>query len=330
MPSFLQNKYVKLFSLSIIGLLVLSVIWTVLNLSTNSVGLSGESLSDSSFQMRETSNSASFQGGREMDSYIPSPVTDESGYTSNLEKYETTSYSVFGSSKEFTEICDTIKNLKSDPAIHFKSLTETTNDCRATFFVEENQAEGVALSLKNFSGIEQNRSTVSVSRHRQQIESKTSTLLQQIANVENTLTAAEAQLVNLNTLMASSIDAANLASRVNESLRLIDQLTERKNKLNSQLNNLYQQSADLEERLGVVEFSTNINRSNPIFPNQDSRIWENAWDDLGDEYRDTLIALSATFLIFLLWIARAIIYLLVVIVVLRILYRFGKFIFAKF
>lgn len=142
--------------------------------------------------------------------------------------------------------------------------------------------------------------------------------------------AAEAQLVNINNALATNVDASNLSIRVTESLRLIDELTQRKINLNSQLSNLYQQAADLEERLGVVEFSTNISRSNPIYPNEDSRAWEVAWDELSDAYRETLIALSATFLVFLLWTLRVIVYLLVVTIVLRILYRFGKLVVRKF
>jgi hypothetical protein len=332
MPRFFQSKFIRFGGVGLLLIIVLTVLWGATNLMTSSTGLSSDSYNDA----RYPSAAGGFASGKMMqeesvaaDSVYYPPQPNTGNYTSDLETYETTSYLVTARTKQFDEVCSAIKNLKNDSAIHFKNLNESTNNCRATFYAEINQAKNVLTTLTAFNGVEYSRDTQSVTRHRQQIQSQTSILQQQLSNVQRSLTTAETQLNNLTDFYLTSDDVSNLTLRVNESLRLIDQLNQRKINLTSQLNNLYQQSADLEQRLGVVEFSVNINRSSPIFVNKDSQKWERAWEDMSDTYTNTLIGLSAFFGIFLLWVLRISIYLIVVTILLRGLTKFVKLIWSK-
>jgi len=119
------------------------------------------------------------------------------------------------------------------------------------------------------------------------------------------------------------------SSTLAASRKFRDTLTGRKINLTSQLNRLYQQTADLEEQIDVVQFDVTINRSHPIYPNQESQKWEMAWEELKDTYTDTLIGLTAFFGIFLLWTIRLAVYLLILIVVLRGLWKFAKLLLSK-
>lgn len=344
MHPILQNKYVR-FGLYAIGTLLaifvfLIFIASISSSARHSTGLSAEyvmqapTFSDSlSYDERDSFSGTDGMLMNEMESsyYEPPivPIPSPSGYTEDLETYETTQYSITGKSKEFDAFCDVLENLKGSDAIHFKSITRQTNYCRASFYVEEVEAAGVLATLTGFKNIEYVRDTESVTRHKQRLESQTSIIEQQLVRTEKTLAAAEAQLERLNAQFASSNEVARLSSEVTNSLRYIDQLTQRKINYLSQLNNLYQQSADLASRMDVVEFSVNVSRANPIIVGKYEREWDSAWEDLKDTLAQTLIGLTALLGIFLLRALQFILYALIVLIVIRGLWKFVKLLWQK-
>lgn len=264
------------------------------------------------------------------DSYYPYPPTPtQGGYTSSLESYETTSYNVSARTKDFDELCGTVAGFKNDSQIHFRSITSSLNNCYATFFVAEEKVTEILTTLTSYRGVEVNRNTESVTRHKEQLESQTTILQQQITLVESSLIAAQAQLDRLNQIFNSSDEVTRLSSEVTKSLQYIDQLTQRKISLISQLDTLYQQSADLAERMKVTQFDVMIARANPIIIDKYEQQWDSAWEELKDTFTETLIGLTAFFGIFMLWLIRAGIYLLVVLVLVRGLWKFAKLLWSR-
>lgn len=335
MQPFLQNKFVKYAGIGVIILIALFIFSVIFLSSLNDARNSSYGLN--SAYAPSVSQGISMERAAGVDvysmeadtSYYMPPEPAPSGYTADLETYETTSYSVTARTKQFDELCDTVTSLKADTQIHFKSISRSTNNCRATFFVEENAAATVLNTLNTFNGVEYTRNTTSVTRHRQQIQSQTTILQQQLASIQRSLTAAETQFDEIAEFAKENKDAATLSQAISQKLNNINTLTQQKINLVSRINNLYQQAADLEERMNVVQFDVNINRSNPIYPNQESQKWEKAWKQLSDTYTDTLIGLTAFFGIFLLGAIKYILYLLVIIVILRGLWKFIQLVWNK-
>ncbi|MCA9362502.1 hypothetical protein KC906_03935 [Candidatus Kaiserbacteria bacterium] len=267
---------------------------------------------------------------KEMESsYYPMPIPTPDSYTAGLETYETTSYAVTAKTKDFDDVCDSLTALKAQTDIHFKSLNASTNNCYATFYAEEAAVEEVLATFTQYRNIEVSRDTSSVTRHKQRLEGQTSIMQQQLARTEKSLAAAEAQLERLNALFTSSNEVTKLSAEVTNSLRYIDQLTQRKISYISQLNNLYQQAADLEERINVVQFDVSISRANPISVGKYDRQWDNAWEELKEQYTETLIGLTAMLGIFLLWLVRLVVYALIVIVIVRGLWKFVQVLWSR-
>jgi chromosome segregation ATPase len=208
-------------------------------------------------------------------------------------------------------------------------LNRSTNNCRATFYVTQPQVNRVLDTLTAYDGVEVNRTTESVTRHREEIQGQTSILQQQLASVERSLAIAETEFDEIATFARETNDAETLASAIREKLSLIDTLTQRKISLVSRIDSYMQQAADLEERLNVVQFSVNVDRSYPLSLNRTSRQWERAWAELDEQFTDTLIGLTAFFGIFLLWSVRIVIYALVGIVVVRGLWKFARLVWRR-
>lgn len=191
-----------------------------------------------------------------------------------------------------------------------------------TFYTENENLSSVIATLSQYKDIELSHNTISVTRHKQQIESQVSILRQQLASVERLINKTEVEFDEIASFAKTSNNPETYANAIKQKLLLLDSLTKRKISLNSQLDNYYQQANDLSERLGVVEFSLNITRLNPIYPNGTSRQWQRAWDDLSDTFTETLIGLTTLFGIFILRAIHILVYLLVSIVILRGLWKF--------
>ena len=226
-------------------------------------------------------------------------------------------------------MCAKLSELKADSEIHFKSLSAATNNCHATFYVTEEKVADTLAQLQDFRNVEITRDTSSVTRHKQQLESQTVIIQQQLSRTESTLAAAEQQLAQLNALFATSDEVTKLSAEVTNSLRYIDQLTQRKINYLSQLDDLYQQAADLNERISVVQFDVHIVRAVPIYTGKYERQWDAAWEELHEVFTDTMIGLTAFFGVFLLWAIRLTIYLLVIIVFTRGLWKFAQWLWSK-
>lgn len=340
MHPILQNKFVRVIGIIFVALITIFIILVFLA-SMNSTRSTGLDMSNSVGMNSYTQTVGMGRGMEyrmtdsvestypESSYYAPQPNPDTVDYTAGLESYETTSYNASGKIKQFDEFCENLNTLKADTQIHFKSLISSINNCNALFYVDENKASEVLNTLKNYNGVEITRNTESVTRHRAQLQSQTTILQQQLASVERSLTAAETQFDEIADFSRETKNATELSKAIREKLTLIDTLTQRKINLTSQLNQLYQQSADLKERLNIVAFSVNVNRSYPININEQSQKWERAWRDLKNEYTNTLIDLSALFAIFLLRTIKVLIYGLVIIVSARALWKFIKLVWSK-
>ena len=331
MPSLIQNKYFRygLFGVALlVGLFVLVGLWAAMNMMTATTGLSSQQ-EIVSFGMPSASNRMAYDGvSVQADmAYAPEyyPTPDLSGgYTALLERYETTDYDISARTTELDTVCALLTELKADDAINFRTLNQSLNYCRATFFVAEMGSTAIVEQFRTVPGVTITRTTESVTRHREQLLSRADVLRRQLASVSSTLATAEAQYTELIALAKDNNDSRGLANAIEDKFRLVDSLTARQLRLTEQLDALYQQSADLEERLGVVGFSVQFTRSYAIDPDRVTRKWEQAWEQLRETYTDTLIGLSAFFGIFLLWVIRLTLYGVVLLVLVRLLWKIAR------
>lgn len=339
----LQNRVVKFILLGIGTLFALAIVFVVMaNVFVSGLGMYDGGEMNSSFAPSGPgfgvaydsdgstfSNVASDEVGRSSQGTTIAPEPRPDGFISGLELYETTNYNVSAKTKQFDEMCGAISNLKTNPDIHFKYLNSSTNQCQSQFFVEDGLADSVLETLKAFPGVEVIRNTESVTRHRQQLESRTAIVQDQLASVERSLTMAENQFDEIAAFARVNNDAEALSEAIRFKLQNIDSLTQRKINLNAQLDNLYQQAADLEERLGVIQFDVRISRTNPVYPNRTADKWSQAFEELKEQFTNTLIGLTTVFGIFLLWAIRLSVYLLVVILLARGLWKFAQLVWRR-
>lgn len=269
---------------------------------------------------RSTSGLADMEQAVSDESFMPSPMPVPTSYVPNLEQYETTDYRASARTRDFDEACTLLRNLKTDDDIDFKNLSVNTNYCTATFFTKPEKVSVVLDQLQEISGVEISQTTESVTRRREQLQTESDVLRQQLASVERTLADAERQYTEITEVARASNDAAALTRAIRDKLSTIETLDQKRINLLSRLRSMSQQAADLDERIGVVAFTATFYRSFPVDADKKSRQWETAWKELSDAFTVFLIGFSAYLGIFILKIVQYAVYALV----LLLLVRFGS------
>lgn len=251
-------------------------------------------------------------------SYLP-PL--DTVYVPGLEDYETTDYNVSGRLSDLSSACSVLGTLKARDDVHFKRLSQNKNNCSAYFFVEEASTADVVTQLGSIKGVDISSLTESVTRRRTEIKNQTTIVQEQLNSVERTLDEAKVQYDYIAEVARESTDAAALTEAIRDKLQIIDDLTERRIMLTSQLQQLNQQGVDLEERIGMVAFNVSLTRTFVVDSDRFTREWEAAWRELRDQFTSVLIGVTAYLGIFLLWVVQLTVYGLILVVLARFLWK---------
>ena len=263
---------------------------------------------------------AAMSEGRDL--YYPYPTpTPPGGYIANLETYETTDYTISVQTRDFDDACGTLRTLKTDDRFEFRQLQENLNSCTGQFFAKEEHVNSVLETFGQFNTVEVTRATESVTSYRSELESQADILRQQLESVDRTLKAAEIQYDEITEFARANKDAATLSVTIREKLQMVESLTQQKIQLTNSLAQTQKQAGELEQRLGLVQFNVTITRLSPIYLNETERAWEMAWKRFNDQMTTLSIALTAGLGTFVLVVGQYLIYLLILLLLARGLWK---------
>ena len=315
-------RYKKVF-IGIILIIVALPLASALFTSLNSARFASDSIANLPGVPTNKESARSMQAdiftGSEVVLAVP---TIPDAYVSDLELYETTDYSVTGRLRNLDVVCENLIGLKTEEGVHFKSFRENSNQCSASFFVDDEQrAAEISKEFSGIKGIEVTRFTQSVTRARSNLKSRSVILQAQFDSVTKTLAEAELQYADIAEVARSNNDAAALTEVIRDKLTIIEDLTQRSIQLSNQLQQIEKQAADLDERVGVTAFTVQLSRSFIIDNNRTAREWEGAWKLLREQFTAVLIGLTAYFGVFLLRLVQFALYGVILLVVARLFWK---------
>ncbi len=279
----------------------------------------GMGYSTDGFATQEAADESYRAGKVSISPTMPAPMQP---YVPNLEAYETTDYRATALTNAFDPACGLLREMKADSAIHYRSFSEDLNHCSAVFFVDEGQANNVRDRLSGIENIVIERSTVSVTRAREDILDQVDVLRAQLAHTEATLATVTRQYEDIVKLAYQEGEPTALNRAIQSQYEILDQLNQRRLNEANQLRWLLQQSTDLEERIGKVQFSVDVRRTTEIAPDRFDRAWAGAFEDLKDNFIQTLISLTIGLGMFALWLVQLVVYGGLLLLIGRFLYRF--------
>ena len=336
MQSLIHNKYVRFGMFGVGALVALIVVGVLLQLTRGSFSGYDTSFVDHSYSTEAVEiaeyHDGAYKGGAVAsqrvaaapagDAYYPEPIPSPGAGYQNLEAYETTDYHISARTQQFDAFCASLRTLKAEDRFDFRSINEAINHCSATFYTAEAHVADVLNTFGQFSGVDVSRHTDSVTRQRERLASQTDILRQQLSSVERTLASAETDFDEVITIARLEGNASELANAMRQKLQMIDNLTSRQLSPTNQINNLYRQAQDREDRIGVVQFTVSASPVVTKYPGEHERKWAQAWDELKDTFTNTLLGLTTGLGIFLLAIVQYGIYALIIIVILRYVWKF--------
>lgn len=330
-----MSTVAKVVSISFGSFIILGVLFVALmlyNLTQDYAGLSGGELA----MMDSLPQSAPATDSQRTPSGVVSESAPHAGEVSTqpstdtyFQQYETTDYVVSARSRSFPTLCATLKSLRDDQGTDFRSFEQRDNRCRAEFFVQQSEVERILALFEQYP-------EVLVQTQINSVTTRYTTLTNELSVVQDRLTETEAFIETTRAMYDEVIDvaresndAAALNRAIDSSIERIDQLRQRQVNLANRVRNLERQQSELAERIDQIRFSVQFDRVVPLQTGVVERKWQLAWQELKDTFTETSIGLTTGLGIFLLWVIRIGIYIVFVLVLLRLLYSFGRYIWTR-
>ena len=254
----------------------------------------------------------------------PTPATD-----TYYQQYETIDYLISGRSQSLPVLCDILLSLRNGARADFRSFDKRENTCRAEFFTEESEVERIVALFEQYPEITIETRIDSVTTRYTTLTNDLTILKEQLAETERFIETSQALFNEAIELARENNDISALNATIDSSISRIDHLQQRQVNLANRIRNMERQHSELAKRIDKVRFSVQFSRILPLQTGVVERKWQEAWQDLKDTFTDTSIGLSTGLGVFLLWVVRIGIYIVLIIIILRLLYGFSRFVWTK-
>ena len=246
-----------------------------------------------------------------------------------FQQYETTDYIVSARSRSFSTLCATLESLRDDGGADFRSFDQRDNTCRAEFFVQQEEVDRVLEQFAQYPEVLIQTQINSVTARYTTLTNELTVMQEQLAETETFIETTQMMYDEVIDVARENNDAAALSAAIDSSIQQIDRLRQRQINLANHIRNLERQQSELSERIDRVRFSVQFSRTVPLQTGMVEQKWQEAWRDLKDTFTETSIGLTTGLGVFLLWVIRIGIYIVFVIVLLRLLYGFGRYVWQR-
>ena len=233
----------------------------------------------------------------------------------NAQQYEATDYDVSYSTAHYKNTCAAIVGLKSRENVVFESSGEYNNYCEYVFKVKREQASDILDFLKGLKPKELATRTYTIQYQVQDFTSQISILQDKLASIDDTLGKATAAYDEVSTLATKEKDVDSLAGVINSKINTIQQLTQERIDINSQLDLIQRTKADQLDKVDYTYFNVTVS-DNSWFVWQDIKdSWNSAIKYSISNVNQMLQNLSVNLVVFLFTIAQYLVYGLILLIV---------------
>lgn len=252
------------------------------------------------------------------------------GTTGNTaEQFEVTEYSASIETTDKEESCLRVSKFKELEYVIFESANEYDEGCNFTFKVEHAHVDEILGFVKEMDPKDLSENTYTIQNQIDDFTSEEAVLAKKRASIDETLKSALLAYDEITRLATANQNADALAKIIDNKIQLIERLTEERININEQLDRLTRAKAEQLDRLDYTYFHLNIVEYKYV----DGEIMRDSWKaSVGIAIYDTDIILQQMTLglipLFFLAI-QYIIYLLLLVVIAKYLWRVVRYIWEK-
>lgn len=329
------KQVLKIGGLIIVAIVILAFVINLLGASFGSlsIGKGGVSLPSADFGYGIASREAGFdesvatQGvsGGIIRPPIPSPGT----VGSDAEEFEVTEYHSSIETRNLTEVCDAITDLKALPYVIFESADENDKNCDYTFKVEIASAPEILAVIENLDPKELTERIYTIKRTLEDIESEEDVLLRKKVSIEETLRASIRAYDDITALATRTENAEALASIIESRVKMIERLTQEIIAINERLDRLARAKEEQMDRLQYTYFYVSVFESKFVDFEALGDSWKAAIQDFVRDVNKTVQDVTVGLAALLIGLAKYALYLLILLFAVKYGWRIGVAIWRK-
>lgn len=245
------------------------------------------------------------------------------------EAFEVTQYSASIETRDLDATCDQIGGWKSQSYVIFERANRGDRACDYRFKVERAHVDEVLGRLQALKPKELVQDTQTIKREVDDFTSELDILQKKQRSIDGTLDSATRAYDEISTLATRTQDAASLARVIEAKLQTIERLTAERLAVNEQVDRLQRLKAERLDQIDYTYFSVNVYER----PYLDSKQLKESWQAAVREFvravnqiaQDLTLGLAAL----LLFAAQYLLYLVLVVVIAKYVWRFVQYIWKR-
>lgn len=267
----------KIIGLVIAGIIVLTIVISLISLSFKTVFYSGSNYdegyySESSSQNFAKSDSDSIRSLQQKIVLPPEPGQTTTGDTA--EDFEIREHNGTIRTRDLTETCGKIAELKSLDYVIFENANEGENSCYYSFKVKVEQENEILATIKKLDPENFNTQIQTIKRIVDDYDSELDILNKKLASIEMTLSDAQKAYDELQKLATEKEDVESLAKIIDSKLNLIDRLTQQRIEIRTEIDQFNKAKSEQLDRLNYAYFNINVYEDLYIDVEQIKNTWK--------------------------------------------------------
>jgi hypothetical protein len=257
-------------------------------------------------------------------------VPDYDGSTGDTaESLEVTEYNASIETRALKQTCAAIAGLKPLDYVIFENANESEKYCNYYFKVKTDKKDEILMKIRDLDPKELTENIHTIKKRIDDYTSQEEILKKQLASVEETLGNALSDYDQLRQLATQARDVESLAKIIDSKISLIERLTQQRININSQLDRLARSKADELDKVEYTFFRVYA-YENKFVDWQDIRdSWKQAVKAFVLNLNKILQDISINLVTVIFTVVQWAIYLIIILVAGKILWKLGKRIWAK-
>ncbi|MCK5472376.1 hypothetical protein KAI54_04280 [Candidatus Gracilibacteria bacterium] len=240
------------------------------------------------------------------------------------EDYEVHEYSASYRTRDKTEICATILDLKKDREIVFESANESERSCSFRFEVPNRRAEEILAILENLNPEDLNANIYTIQRAVEGTSDQLAILTKKLIQTEKTLGEAQIAYEELMELATRSRDVENLTQLITLKIDAIEQLAQKSILINGEIERVQRNRAEQLRRIANTTFRVNVYEEKFVDWRQIGNDWKQEIRNFVSNLNDLTQFVSVRLVSFVLYAAASLLYLAIAFGFLKLIWLIGK------
>lgn len=261
---------------------------------------------------------------------ISYPYPQPGGTTGdNAEEFEVTEYSASIESRNKSNECGAIADLKAKTYVIFESANESDKNCTFTFKVKQDNVEEILGVIKGMNPRDLSENTYTIKNQVDDFTSETEILTKKLTSLDETLASALKAYDDIQRLATQNQNADALAKIIESKIQLIERLTQERININEQLDRYARMKSEQLDRLDYTYFHVSVYERAFVDGEQIVDSWKMSIQQFFTNLNKSLQDLTVNLVLLLILAIQYVLYILILVVVAKYVWRAVVYIWNK-